>query len=198
MVKIVCGLGNPGSQYQLTWHNLGFGIIDRLVGKLEAGPPIREAWLDYWPIEVSGRRVYFVKPTTYMNQSGLAGQEALNIFEGNPEELFVISDDFNLPLGKLRIRKKGSAGGHKGLQSIIDQLATTSFPRLRIGIGPLPEEARLNPDLVTEFVLNRIKPTEGAIVEEIMSRAVEATLAVVNKGLDLAINIYNTNPAPGE
>jgi len=197
VVKIVCGLGNPGSQYKLTWHNLGFAVIDRLVDKVDGGSPKSEAEFDYWTADAGDRRIYLVKPTTYMNQSGLAGKEALRIFGGTPEELFVISDDFNLPLGILRIRQGGSAGGHRGLQAVIDQIATMEFPRLRLGIGPLPEAARLDYDLITEFVLTKIGPEEEDIVEKMISRAVEATWTAVRKGLDVAINIYNsTNPAP--
>lgn len=197
MVKVICGLGNPGSQYQFTRHNLGFEVIDRLIARLDTGSLQGEDHFDFWIFKGDEQDLYLVRPTTFMNRCGTAVAKALEMFEAGPGELFVISDDFNLPLGKIRLRRRGSAGGHKGLQSIIERLDTEEFPRLRIGTGPLPDNYRDDPDIITEFVLQRFPAGEEETVEDMISRAVEAALTVLNNNLDLAINIYNSaNPAP--
>ncbi len=197
MIKIICGLGNPGTQYRSTRHNLGFEVVDKFVLRHETARFDSGRYFDSCRLALKGETVYVIKPSTFMNRSGLAVREALKDFGAGPTELFVINDDFHLPLGSLRIRKAGSAGGHRGLESIIDEIGTNDFPRLRMGIGPLPADVVHDHDARTRFLLEPFGTEETEIVEEMLARAVEATVTVVNEGLDLAINIYNrTNPAP--
>jgi PTH1 family peptidyl-tRNA hydrolase len=197
MIKIVCGLGNPGASYEHSRHNLGFDIVDRLAKQPGFAADTATPWFDYGTIPGAAGLVYVVRPTTYVNRSGVAVRRALDMFGAEPDELFVISDDFNLHLGTIRIRKSGSSGGHNGLQSIIDEIGRADFPRLRAGIGPLPAEYAEDPETVPEFVLSRFQPDEEETVAEILSRAVEAVALVIAGELDLAISKYNShNPTP--
>jgi PTH1 family peptidyl-tRNA hydrolase len=196
VVKIICGLGNHGSHYEHTRHNLGFDVIDRLVRQLDISGDGQASWFSFRVVSRDGG-VYLIKPATYVNRSGAAISEAMTMFDADPTELFVISDDFHLPLGALRIRKTGSSGGHNGLESIIEELGRIDFPRLRIGIGPLPAEAIADREKTSEFVLSRFEPHEMDIVEQMKSQAVEAVKLALNKGLDPAISTYNrVNPTP--
>ncbi len=197
MIKIVCGLGNPGETYRGTRHNLGFDIVDRLAMRHESIRIETHRLFHSIAIDMAGGISYLIKPQTYMNKSGVAVTDALRLWDVGPDKLFVISDDFNLSLGKIRIRKSGSAGGHKGLASILDNLGSDAFPRLRVGIGPLPEEAEKQSDRITDFVLSRFPQEEEKIVENMILRAVEAADFVLNNRLDMAISKYNSaNPTP--
>ena len=197
VIKIVCGLGNPGPQYRSTRHNLGFEIIDRLTGRLNAASAGNNPLFEWRKATLDHGDVYLVKPNMYINLSGLAVREAMHVFEAEPDEFFVISDDFNLPLGALRIRKWGTAGGHKGLISIIDEIGGDRFPRMRVGTGPLPEEVLADRESVPDFVLSRFLPEEEEIVEDMVSRSVEAIRLALKHGLDLAISKYNSaGPTP--
>lgn len=199
MVRVICGLGNPGSRYEHTRHNLGYDIVDRLAERLDLCHIKRGLLFDYGRAVTEAGDLYLIKPVTYVNRSGPAVQAALEQFGIDAAELFVIVDDFNLPLGTLRIRTSGSAGGHRGLVSIIEELARADFPRLRAGIGPLPDEATLGENGVPDFVLSRFAPDEEETVAGMITRAVEALELVINNRLDLAISRYNrANPTPGE
>lgn len=197
VIKIVCGLGNPGASYEHSRHNLGFDIIDRMaewpgVSAAETAPVF-----DYRTMPGAAGPVHVIRPTTYVNRSGVAVRRALDMFGAEPDELFVISDDFNLHLGTIRIRKSGSSGGHNGLQSIIDEIGRSDFPRLRAGIGPLPPDIANDPDAIPDFVLSRFEPDEEEQVAEMLLRAVEAVTLVIAGELDLAISRYNNpNPTP--
>lgn len=198
MVKIICGLGNTGRRYEQTRHNLGFDIVDRLAEKLEVRLRRRAAGFEYGVTAAKAGEVYLIKPSLSVNRSGPAVREALELFEAEPAELFVIGDDFHLALGTLRIRKTGTSGGHNGLESIIDELGRRDFPRMRIGIGPLPSWAAADGRKIPDFVLSRFEPAEGEIVEQMKSLAVEALEVSLNEGLELAISRYNrSNPTPG-
>ena len=197
MIKIVCGLGNPAARYSRSRHNLGFEVVHRLAERLRAAPLESVGAFDFRHAAGDRLEVALVRPLAGMNRSGPAMAGALEFFGASPSELFVISDDFNLALGRLRLRRSGSAGGHKGLQSLIEALGTNIFPRLRIGIGPLSQVAAADPEAVMAFVLSRFAPDEEPIVAEMMERAVEAVLVTLSDGLDRAINVYNrANPAP--
>ena len=198
MVRVICGLGNPGRRYHHSRHNLGFDIVDRLAAKLKIGPSRAAGWFDYRVVGSGAGGVYLIKPGAYVNRSGLAVNEALRMFNVDPAELFVISDDFHLSLGTLRIRKSGTSGGHNGLESIMGQLGRRDFPRMRIGIGPLPARAIGDKEKIPDFVLSRFEPAEAETVEQMKSLAVEALEVILNEGLDLAISRYNrNNPTPG-
>lgn len=197
VIKIICGLGNPGIRYQNTRHNLGFDVVDRLVEKLKPVRTGQMSCFEYFECNGENASVNLIKPTTFVNRSGEAGREALEFFEADSKQFFVICDDFNLPLGSLRIRTKGSSGGHNGLDSIISELGVSDFPRLRIGIGPLPESIQTDRSRIYDFVLERFYPEEVKIVENMKSLAVEALLSILNNGLDLAISKYNrSSPTP--
>ena len=163
MVKLVAGLGNPGRRYLKTRHNLGFRVADLLAEKHKKRFKAGKGEYLYCQIEIKGRKVYLLKPLTFMNASGQAVFDSLRFFNLTPPELFVICDDINLPLGKLRLREKGSDGGHKGLGSIIYHLDSEEFPRLRLGIGPLPEG-----NVLEDFVLKKFKKEEEKSVEDMI------------------------------
>lgn len=197
MVRILCGLGNPAPQFDHTRHNLGYDIIDRLAARIGISLGTAAAWFEYGMAGAGSAGVALIKPITSVNRTGVAIKEALDLFRADPSELFVISDDFHLPLGTLRIRKSGSSGGHRGLASIIEGLGRSDFARLRAGIGPLPESASADPDMITRFVLSVFRPEEAEIVDAMVSRAVEALEVILAGDLDLAISRYNrANPTP--
>lgn len=166
-IKAIIGLGNPGKRYENTRHNLGFEVVDLLKGISEfiAGKG------NYFccQTEVSNSKVVLLKPTTYMNLSGLAVREFAESEGMRPNEMLVISDDFNLPLGRIRLRESGSDGGHNGLASIIYHLNSDNFPRIRMGIGPISEGI-----LAERFVLERFRDEELPAAREMIERAAEA------------------------
>lgn len=183
---MVVGLGNPGRSYQRTRHNLGFRVVDLLSEKYKKTFKGGKGEYSYCQIEIEGKEVILLKPLTYMNQSGQAVLDSLGFFDLTPSELFVICDDVNLPLGRLRIREKGSDGGHKGLSSIIYHLRTEDFPRLRLGIGPLPERTPLE-----DFVLEKFKKTEKKSVEELIHNGFLAAEGSIVHGLKESMNRFN-------
>ncbi len=187
---LVIGLGNPGRTYERTRHNLGFMVVDALADELRT--PIRPGRGEFWLAECSlkQRDVILLKPTTFMNDSGIAVTEALELFSGTPRDLLVVCDDFQLPLGTLRIRPHGSDGGHNGLASIIYHLQTDDFPRLRCGIA--------TPAMLAEgsakagFVLGEFTAEEMPDVREMVLRARDACTSKITDGLDLAMSRFNT------
>jgi PTH1 family peptidyl-tRNA hydrolase len=188
MVKLLAGLGNPGRSYQKTRHNLGYRVVDLLAAKHKTKFKGGKGEYLHCRIEVEGRKVYLLKPLTFMNASGQAVFDSLRFFDLTPPELFVICDDAALPFGSLRIREKGSDGGHKGLRSIIYQLGTEEFPRLRLGIGPAPAEIDLE-----DFVLQRFKKEEGKSVEELIQRGSQAVESSIILGVRESMNRFNKN-----
>ncbi|MCK4271168.1 aminoacyl-tRNA hydrolase [bacterium] len=185
-MQLALGLGNPGEKYARTRHNLGFRVVDLLGDRLGTSFEIHE---DRYLIGLGlleDAQIALVKPLTYMNESGRA---AINLIEGyqvDLDRLLVICDDTNLPLGKIRLRRSGSDGGHRGLESIIYHLASENFPRLRMGIGPLPE----NQDMVT-FVLANFEPEEEILVTRMVQLAAEAASCFLQDGIEDAMNRYN-------
>lgn len=186
---IIVGLGNPGRKYDGTRHNVGFGVIDELVDRFHIGGPDRFGKSVTGKGRIGGRKVLLVKPMTYMNLSGEAVQEVVHYYRADPSrDLLVISDDIDLEAGALRIRKKGSAGGHNGLRSIVQHLGTEDFARIRIGVGHKPDPGY---DLA-DYVLGRFSGGEKKVMEEAEGRAAEAAACLVTDGIDLAMNRYNT------
>lgn len=189
-MKIVVGLGNPGPKYAGTRHNVGYDVVDYL-----AAAPGCSAFRERFEALVAeakegGEAVLLVKPLTFMNLSGRAARAALDFYKLSPADLLVVCDDFNLPLGKLRLRAKGSHGGQNGLRNIQDQLGTDTYPRLRIGVGePNPGEA-------VDHVLSRFKPAERAAVQDAVALAAQAAVAWVRGGTEAAMNRFN-GPADG-
>jgi PTH1 family peptidyl-tRNA hydrolase len=180
----VLGLGNPGDQYSGTRHNIGkntvIGLIERLGLGLEAGRG------EFVFARDPNSDLILAHNTTYMNLSGISAVDIVDGFELRPDELLVVCDDFNLPFGSLRIRRSGSDGGHNGLNSIIAQLGTEEFPRLRIGIGPVPEGVD-----AADFVLSEFPAREREHLKEMAAAAGEALLAVFRDGLDRAMSVHN-------
>ena len=179
---IILGLGNPGSRYMLTRHNVGFLVIDRLSLALKISLCKVGCNSFYGRSESGGQSIVLGKPMTYMNRSGVAARSLCSSFCVSPEHLMVVHDDLDLPEGRLRLRHKGGSGGHKGIESIIYHLGTDQFPRLRIGIGR-PEEG----SSVSDYVLENCSPA----VEENLDLAVSACLTFFNEGIDRAMNLYN-------
>lgn len=185
----IVGLGNPGAEYDGTRHNIGFNIIDalceRLGTKLFAG---RGEYLISFTT-YQGRKVGLVKPTTYMNNSGVAVIDLVDRFKAKPENILIVCDDFQLPLGTIRLRQRGSDGGHNGLYSIIYHLKDQSFPRLRFGI-----EGKSIPRKKTEktqYVLSLFETSEKGIVEEMIPQARNASLTWITEGITTAMNKFN-------
>lgn len=184
---LVVGLGNPGDKYENTRHNAGFMVVDELAERLHV--PVQR--LKYEALtntaEVGGKRILLMKPVTYMNLSGEAVRQAAEFYKIPPERVLVISDDVSLPVGKLRIRKGGSAGGHNGLKSIIAQLGSDRFPRLKIGVGEKP-----HPDYdMADWVLSKFAGADRQMIEEAMKRAADAVECLLRDGADQAMNKFN-------
>ena len=183
---LVC-LGNPGDKYEGTRHNVGFAAIDQLAEELKV--PVQK--LKHRALtntaEVGGVRVLLMKPVTYMNLSGEAVGEAARFYKIPPDHVLVISDDVSLPIGKLRVRRGGSAGGHNGLKSIIQHLGTDQFPRVKIGVGEKP-----HPDYdMADWVLSKFTGEDLKTITEAVKRAADAAACVVKDGPDKAMNRFN-------
>ena len=184
-MKIVVGLGNPGDRYAETRHNIGWMVLDRLAGR--QGFTGRERTRDAAAIvagRLRGLEVTLVKPLTYMNESGLAVRKVLAREHAPLNELLVVADDFSLPFGKLRFREGGSHGGHNGLRSIIEELGTERFSRLRVGIGEPGRGA-------VDHVLTRFQPAEVARLEELLDAAADAVETWAREGTSRAANHHN-------
>lgn len=195
-MKIVVGLGNPGQQYQNTRHNVGFDLLDELRRVFCGDPPRKKFDAQVSEITVGQQRVLLVAPQTYMNNSGFSVQKAVAFYQTPPHDLLVACDDFSLSLGRIRVRPSGSSGGQKGLDSTIRHLGTQDFPRLRIGIGPVPS-GRQAPD----FVLGKFSKDEQAVVQTMLNQAVFAVEEWLNFGVASAMNRFNADPSgqkPGD
>jgi PTH1 family peptidyl-tRNA hydrolase len=184
--KLVVGLGNPGQKYRNTPHNLGFEVVDRLVfeNRMVWSRGDCSAWVADG--EVEGTAFVLIKPWTYVNLSGLSVSAALEQFSFSIEDLLVVCDDLALPLGKIRIRRKGSSGGHNGLKSIIESIGSTDFTRVRLGILP---DAEIED--VTEYVLRPIPRELREPVEKMIEGGKEAVKMVGGQGLRPAMNHFN-------
>lgn len=189
-MRLVVGLGNPGAEYEWTRHNLGFMLVDLLARTAGAQVKRKECRALVGRAELEGERVELVKPQTYMNLSGesVACLVAKHELKKEALSLIVISDDLALPFGKIRLRARGSAGGHNGLKSIIGALKTDEFIRLRIGIQPEHPVGDTR-----RFVLDEFSRGERTEVEEILERSAEALRAVIRDGIDKAMAQYNSD-----
>lgn len=187
----IVGLGNPGSEYDGTRHNLGFSVIDVLCEKLGVHLALSKGEYLIGKGTYQGNHCFLVKPLTYMNNSGLAVHD-ITVRYGIPlEKLLVICDDFQLPLGMLRLRPKGSDGGHNGLYSIIYHLQSENFPRLRCGIAS--EKIPRKKTEMTQFVLSVIDKDEEPKVKDMIDRACDASLTFIAEGIKAAMNKFNTS-----
>ena len=184
---IIVGLGNPGSKYDKTRHNMGFDVIDALVTEYR----IPQSGVKFHSMVgsgiIGGEKVLLMKPLTYMNLSGNAVREAVDFYKIDPEtELLVISDDIDLEPGRIRIRKQGSAGGQNGMKHIIEKLGTDKFTRIRVGTGAKPAGWDL-----ADWVLSRFGKDERILVDAAIEKAAKAAAVVVIDGADKAMNLYN-------
>ncbi|MGI6007156.1 MAG: aminoacyl-tRNA hydrolase [Ruminococcus sp.] len=184
---IIVGLGNPGRQYEHTRHNVGFDTVDYLIDRYQIPYSGIKHKAMYGRGMVAGHKVIVAKPVTYMNLSGEAVRELVNYYKADPkEELLVIYDDISLDVGQLRIRKKGSAGGHNGIKNIISQLGTDEFKRIKIGVGEKPKGWDL-----AEYVLGRFCDSDRKMVDEAIRRGADAAEMILNGDIDTAMNEYN-------
>ena len=184
---LVVGLGNPGKQYEATRHNMGFDTVDRLVEDYNVPQGGVKFNAMYGKTMIGGEKVILMKPLSFMNLSGGPVREMANYFKIDPEsELIVIYDDISLPPGHLRIRKKGSAGGHNGIKNIIQHLGTQVFPRIRVGVGEKPEGWDL-----ADYVLSGFSKEDEVLVKESWERAVEAAAVMLTDGPEKAMNDFN-------
>src|SRR5947209_14388620 len=175
--KLVVGLGNPGSKYEGTRHNIGFEVVDRLARGGSGASFSRKFDGLIAEAEIDFHRVLLLKPQTFMNLSGRSVGQALRFFKLDPTDLLVVCDDLTLPLGKLRLRGGGSDGGQKGLRDIAAQLGTEDYPRLRIGVGDR------GPIDAADFVLTRFRPAERPIIDDALIAATQAVAVWVTQGL---------------
>jgi PTH1 family peptidyl-tRNA hydrolase len=183
---LIAGLGNPGSQYRETRHNIGFMLADRLAARLGLSFSRLEAKALVTKGDYQGRRLVLAKPQTYMNLSGQAVASLVRFYKVPPEHLLVAYDEIDLPSGTLRLRSGGGTAGHKGMTSIVERLGTKDFPRLRLGVGRPP--GRMD---AADYVLQEFSTQEKAILPEILDRAVDAVIVFVTYGLEAAMNQYN-------
>lgn len=183
-LKLVVGLGNPGPEYEKTRHNVGFRLADRLVGGADS------FWKDFKGLGITAKvealGLYVAKPMTYMNLSGEFVQKFAAYHNIALEDIIIAYDEMALPLGKIRIRKNGSAGGQNGMKSIIQHFGTDNVSRIRIGIGPQPEKVN-----ATNFVLGKFNKAEEIELENVLATAADAVSAVRENGLEHAMNKYN-------
>ncbi len=193
-VKLIVGLGNPGSEYAKTRHNAGFMVLEKLLAKFPAGRFEKEhtAASFIYSGNFRGRKIILQFPQTFMNLSGTAVANLANKLGIAPHEILVISDDLDLPAGRLRLRNGGSDGGHNGLKSIIAELGSNSFRRVRVGIG------RPKPDTTVDYVLSAFEGAESAIFESSLEAAAEAVRTVLTCGMSRAMNQFNAWVPPQE
>ena len=184
-MKIVVGLGNPGARYKDTRHNIGFQVLDELARRWRS-----ENWKRRFEAEVSEHRaggpVLLVKPQTFMNLSGTAVREAAKFYKVESKDIIVIHDDLDLPTGRLRIRERGGAGGHKGIDSMIGQLGTDEFVRVKFGISRPPAEWD-----TADYVLGRFSSEEQPTINQTISLAADAVEAILAEGAATAMNRFN-------
>ena len=186
MIWLIIGLGNPGKGYRLTRHNVGFRVVDRLAreqgiqfNKRRGGARIGEGLL-------GGKRVVLAKPLTYLNKSGVAVKKLVKALDIPLDRLVVVHDDLDLACGRMKIKEAGGHGGHKGMQSIIEELGSADFLRVKVGIGK-PE----SPEQGTDYVLSRFSRDEITLVKKSIEQAAEALEEIIVSGKDQAMNTYN-------
>lgn len=184
-MKLIVGLGNPGSEYKDTRHNVGFMVIDLLVNELKARTIRTRQWAAVKKAVWAGEEVLLVKPLTFMNLSGEAVAPLLRVNRLSPADLIVIYDDLDLNLGRVRIRAQGSSGGHRGMKSMIARVGSTEFARIRLGIS------HPDADEVIDHVLSPFTPSEMEILTPALQKAKAAALTWVSSGIEKAMNTYN-------
>jgi len=188
-IRLVAGLGNPGSEYMATRHNIGFMVVDQFAAQF--GSPWERSG-KWEALSTKCGALLLVKPLSFMNHSGYPLFAIAQFYKIAPEEILVVLDDFALTLGRLRLRARGGPGGHNGLESVIVQFGTEEIPRLRVGIGAAPREGSV------DYVLSRFFAEEKSLVRSTIDRAVEAVKCAVDNGLVSAMNNFNPESSRGE
>ncbi len=186
-MKLIVGLGNPGKKYSNQRHNLGFMVIDRLAESLNTDISNNKFKADYEKTSLGGESVILAKPMTYMNLSGHAVQGLASFYKVEFSEILIVCDDLNIDFGRIRIRKKGSDGGHNGLKSIITCLGSQNFPRLRLGVG-LPNGS----GDVSNYVLSQFGGQDKKDLDSFIERAKDAVLGFITDSIQSAMNQYNS------
>lgn len=184
-IKLIVGLGNPGARYATSRHNIGFLIAERFARTHDIDFARRRFNAQIAEGSIGGQRILLAKPQTFMNSSGEAVGKLFAFYKVAPHDLIVVYDDLDLPLGKMRMRSRGSSGGHRGMESIIAHIGTSDFPRLRVGIG------RPNPDADIDHVLGSFEVDERAVMDETFERAVDAIDVWLADGITAAMNKFN-------
>ncbi|MFR3044069.1 MAG: aminoacyl-tRNA hydrolase [Thomasclavelia spiroformis] len=184
-MKLIVGLGNPGKEYAGTRHNCGFMVIDRLASKLNVDVDQNKFKGLYAKVKYHGEDIILLKPLTYMNLSGESVNAVMNFFKIDKDDLLVIYDDLDMPVGKLRLRKTGSAGGHNGIKNIIAHLNSQDFKRIRVGID---RHKYMN---VADYVLSRFSKVESEAIEQGIENAANAVLDYLDNDFNHAMNYYN-------
>jgi PTH1 family peptidyl-tRNA hydrolase len=184
-MKLIVGLGNPGSRYAGTRHNVGYAVVDLLAESPHATRLGGRFQAQRVELREGSGKVLLIKPETFMNLSGRCVREVMEFYQVPLEDLLVVCDDINLPLGKLRFRARGSHGGHNGLRDIQDHLGTTEYSRLRVGVGSPGERD------VVDYVLGRFRPTEQAVMDDAVRTAAQAVMVWVERGTEACMNHYN-------
>jgi PTH1 family peptidyl-tRNA hydrolase len=205
-MRLIVGLGNPGSEYVGTRHNIGWEVVDKLamrfgwIGKPDEFNRLARTKFDALVMDGTvslhsggSEKLLLLKPTTYMNLSGRAVQAAMGFYQVSPADIMVVLDDLALPCGKLRIRPGGSSGGHNGLKDIERMLGTSDYPRLRIGIDPPPPRVPGR-----DYVLGRFTPEQRALIDPAVDRSVSAIVTWMESGVNLAMNRFNVSEEKSE
>ncbi len=182
-MKVIFGIGNPGKEYESTRHNVGYEIIDRFTSINKINMKLKRNWLVG---TVPSLSYALIKPLSFVNESGRVAKNIISTYEMDISDFLVVVDDFAIPLGTLRMRTKGSSGGHKGLDSIIYQLESSDFPRLRIGIGPRVGEA-------ADFVLSKFKKNELKVLDDVLAEALHGIKVFLTEGINQAMEFCNQN-----
>ena len=190
VMYIIAGLGNPTREYEKTRHNVGFEVIDVLADML--GTTVEEKKFKgcYGRGIIGGEKVLLLKPQTFMNLSGESIRAASDFYKVDPEHIIIIYDDISLDVGQLRIRNKGSAGGHNGIKNIIAHLGTQEFPRIKVGVGDKPKKMDL-----ADYVLSRFSKEDRAAMEDAFKEAAKAVEVMITEGMDIAMNQFNGHKA---
>lgn len=190
-MKVIVGLGNPGRVYANSRHNVGFRCLNHFAKRHGLSFDRSQARSRLALGKVAGEELVLAKPRTFMNLCGQAVAPLVGNFGVSPANLVVIYDDLDLPLGRIRIRERGSSGGHKGMKSIIDLLGSRDFPRIRVGIG-CPEEAGMKESDAASYVLGDFAPQERPAIEEVTARVADALDCILSQGIAAAMNRYNS------
>lgn len=186
-MKVVVGLGNPGGRYQGTRHNVGFDVVDYLASGPHAGRFQNRFQAQVAELHEGGEKLLLVKPETFMNLSGRCVRQVLDFYQVPAADLLVVCDDMNMPLGKLRIRARGTHGGHNGLRDIQNHLGGVEYARLRIGVDAPRDDA-------VDHVLGRFRPAERAVIEDAVALAGQAVMVWASQGVEAVMNRYNAEP----